>query len=138
MKLTIYCDGGARGNPGPGASAFVVEKDGKVIYKNSKYLGNATNNVAEYNAVILALGWLLEDLSGQYPVASVQIILDSELVAKQLSGFYKVKNQNLKKLFATAKDLEQKTKMKIAYSAVPRTKNKLADFLVNENLDSNL
>ena len=134
MKLTIYCDGGARGNPGPAASAFAVEKDGKVIYKNAKYLGSATNNIAEYNAVTLALGWLSKSSSIESRVSSIELILDSELVAKQLSGLYKVKNQNLKKLFDTAKDLEEK----ISYSVVPRTKNKLADFLVNETLDSNL
>ena len=138
MKLTIYCDGGARGNPGPAASAFAVEKDGKVIYKNAKYLGSATNNIAEYIAVTLALGWLSKSSSIESRVSSIELILDSELVAKQLSGLYKVKNQNLKKLFDTAKDLEEKIKIKISYSVVPRTKNKLADFLVNETLDSNL
>ena len=138
MGLIIYCDGGARGNPGPAASSFVVEKDGRVIYKGTKFLGSTTNNVAEYNAVLLALSWLSENSSIQYPISNVKFILDSELVAKQLSGLYKVKNPNLKKLFATAKDLEQKIKMKIFYSAVPRTKNKLADFLVNETLDGTL
>ncbi len=135
--LKIYCDGGARGNPGPASAAFVVEKGGKVIFKNSKYLGNATNNIAEYNAVILALRWLLGVSSIKYQVSSIQVFLDSELVAKQLSGLYKIKNENLRNLFFTVKTLEKKIGKEISYTNVSRTKNKLADFLVNKTLDEN-
>lgn len=133
--LKIYCDGGARGNPGPAAAAFVAEEDGKVIYKGTKFLGTTTNNVAEYSAVILALVWLLKNSSIQHPASGIQIILDSELVAKQLSGKFKIKNSNLKKLFEDAKSLEKKIQVKITFSTVERSKNKLADFLVNKTLD---
>ncbi len=135
-KLMIYCDGGARGNPGPAASAFVVEENGKVIYKESKYLGVATNNVAEYTAVIISLNWLVknqEDFSSD----TITFVLDSELVAKQLSGLFKVKNENLRNLFFTIKTLEKKVNKKISYANVLRSKNKIADFLVNEKLDEN-
>ncbi len=135
--MKVYCDGGARGNPGPGAVAFVVEKDGKVIFKNSKYLGQTTNNIAEYKAVILALQWLLGVSSIRYQASSIQVFLDSELVAKQLSGLYKIKNENLRNLFFTVKALEKKIDKKIFYTNVSRTKNKLADFLVNKTLDEN-
>ncbi len=137
QRLKIYCDGGARGNPGPAAAAFIVEEEGRVIYRSSKYLGETTNNVAEYNAVVLALTWLNENLK-RNPADEIYFILDSQLVAKQMSGFFKVKNPTLKKLFNLAKILEKKIQAKISYSFVPRIKNKLADFLVNKTLDSRL
>lgn len=135
FSLKIYCDGGARGNPGPAASSFVVEKQGKVIHKESKFLGTGTNNVAEYNAVVLAVNWL--DKNFNFPGEKVLVVLDSELVARQLSGTYKIKNENLRNLFYTIKNLEEKISTKIIYISVPRSKNKIADFLVNKTLDEN-
>lgn len=134
-KIFIYCDGGARGNPGPAASAFVVEKNRRIIKKESAFIGVATNNVAEYQAVIMALKWLASDTSIMYHVSSIDFILDSQLVARQLNGLYKVKNEILRNLFFTIKTLEKKIKAKINYVSVTREKNKLADFLVNEKLD---
>lgn len=133
--LLIFCDGGARGNPGPAAAAFVVEKNGKVIYKGAKYLGRQTNNQAEYKATLLALHWL----ANQKVKAAVKIIinLDSELVVKQLRGQYKIKNEELRNLYASVKDIEKKIVTDILYRSVPRTKNKIADFLVNKTLDEN-
>ncbi|MGB6838726.1 MAG: ribonuclease HI family protein [Microgenomates group bacterium] len=134
--ISIYCDGGARGNPGPSAGAFVVVSNGKVLHKQAKYLGHATNNVAEYEAVILALTWLSE--KGRFSVRqSVIVNLDSELVTKQMSGLYKIKNSKLKTLFLTAKKLESQLPFKIFYKWSPRSKNRLADFLVNKELDRN-
>ncbi len=133
-NLTIYCDGGARGNPGPGAAAFVIEKEGKIVFKSSKYLGKVTNNAAEYQAVILALTWLTKNQNEVSP-ENVLFTLDSELITKQLNGVFKIKNENLRNLFFTAKSLEKKIKTKTFYTNVPRSKNKLADFLVNKELD---
>jgi ribonuclease HI len=133
-KIFIYCDGGARGNPGPAASAFVAIQDGKVIHKASKYLGKATNNVAEYGSVILALTWLYKN----YKSASnlkITVNLDSELVTKQMSGLYKVKNPKLKEIHVVGKRLESKLSTKVLYKWTPRDKNRLADFLVNKELD---
>lgn len=134
-NLKIYCDGGARGNPGPGASAFIVEKEGKVIFKQGKYLGRVTNNTAEYNGVLMAMNWLKEN-----PFKPEEIIftLDSELVVNQLSGKFKIKNENLRNLFYAVKEIEKTLSIKIFYQAVPRHKNKLADLLVNQTLDENL
>jgi len=135
QNLKIYCDGGARGNPGPAAAAFIVEKNSRVIYKGAKFLGKTTNNVAEYNATIIATRWILENLkefSGQ-----ITFYLDSELVAKQLSGKFRVKNENLRNLFFTIKTLEKQISAKVNYLSVPREKNKIADFLVNKILDEN-
>lgn len=130
----IFCDGGARGNPGPAACAFVVYSQGKIIFKEASFLGKATNNIAEYSAVISALSWIKKNLEivGEAPV---NFFLDSELVVRQLSKIYKVKNINLKKLFATAKNLEESLKNKIVYNHVYRSKNKIADELLNLELD---
>ncbi|MEK7497288.1 MAG: ribonuclease HI family protein [Patescibacteria group bacterium] len=127
-NFEIYCDGGARGNPGPAASAFVVYEDGKIIHKEGKFLGVATNNVAEYSAVIMALIWLKE-------IASVTFFLDSELVVKQLTGVFKIKNENLKDLAIKAKTLKKNFSGKIIYKNLRREKNTAADSLVNETLD---
>ena len=133
-KIFIYCDGGARGNPGPAASAFVAIQDGKVIHKASKYLGKATNNVAEYGSVILALTWLYKNYKSALDL-EVTVNLDSELVTKQMSGLYKVKNPKLKEMHVIGKRLESKLSTKVLYKWTPRDKNRLADFLVNKELD---
>lgn len=133
--LKVFCDGGARGNPGDAAAAFVVEENGKVIHKGSKYLGETTNNVAEYNGVILALKWLTENKSS---CTNLEFYLDSELVVKQLSGSYKVKNENLRNLFLTIKELEKNISQSINYYHISRSKNTLADFLVNKTLDEKI
>ena len=132
--MDIYSDGGARGNPGPAACAFVVLENGKVLHKEGKYLGKATNNQAEYQGVISALLWV-----AQFPISNFQFpinfYLDSELVAKQINGVYKVKDRNLKKLFSEVQKIIGRLKTKITFQNIPRTKNKPADFLVNETLD---
>ncbi len=132
--LQLYCDGGARGNPGPAASAFVVLSNGRVLHKESKYLGETTNNVAEYEAMTLGLSWLVKENPS---CESAVVNLDSQLVAEQMSGSYKVKNEKLKKLFMRAKKLESKLSFKIFYKWSPRDKNRLADFLVNKELAKN-
>lgn len=131
--IRIYCDGGARGNPGPAAAAFVVEAKGKVIHKEAFFLGKATNNVAEYSAVVSALDWA----ANNFPMEAIGVALDSELVAKQMSGIFKIKNEALRNYFFSAKELEKKISGKVFYTAVGRNKNKLADFLVNKVLDEN-
>jgi len=133
-KLIIYCDGGARGNPGPSASAFLVERSGKIIYRCAKYLGESTNNFAEYNAVFFALTWLKSNIKKINE--NVKIFLDSELVANQLNGKYKVKNSNLKVIFLKILKIEKDIGLDVEYIVIPRTKNKPADHLVNKLLDS--
>jgi ribonuclease HI len=127
--MIIYCDGGSRGNPGPAASAFVVTEDGKTIFKDSKFLGIETNNVAEYTAVLLAIEWLSDKKSK----GEVVINLDSQLVERQLNGFWKIKSPKLKLLADEIKSKAVKVKFVWNY----RTKNILADDLVNEELDLN-
>ncbi|OGM31844.1 hypothetical protein A2803_00995 [Candidatus Woesebacteria bacterium RIFCSPHIGHO2_01_FULL_44_21] len=132
--MKIFCDGGARGNPGPAAAAFVAyDSAGKLIHKASRFLGNATNNVAEYEALIMALDWLTENQKG-----AVEIILDSELVTKQMRGEYKIKNAALQVSAGRAKALEKNLAHKHIYRHMVRAGNTEADFLVNETLDQNL
>jgi ribonuclease HI len=133
--MIIHTDGGARGNPGPAACAFVVEDGGKVVYKSSKYLGVATNNVAEYQGVISALDWLIQSPEQTFYNRKILFCLDSELVVRQLNGQYKVKNENLKSLFLEIDKKLRKIETKIIFQSVPRDKNKIADFLLNQELD---
>ncbi|MEM4237587.1 MAG: ribonuclease HI family protein [Candidatus Nitrosocaldaceae archaeon] len=127
-SLKIYTDGGARGNPGEAACAFVVIKDGKILYKSGFYLGKKTNNEAEYFGVIKSLEWLLKKRF--YKIKAV-FFLDSELITKQLSGAFKVKSRNLKSLFRIVKFLEKRLDAKLSFNSIPREKNKIADRIVN-------
>lgn len=129
--MKIYCDGGARGNPGPSASSFVVfDSNNILIYKDSKYLGVATNNVAEYTALIMALEWVKHNAK-----QNVEIVLDSELVKKQMTGEYRIKNITLQGLAMRAKKIEKEIGFNVSYLHTPRKGNPIADALVNETLD---
>lgn len=128
--MKIFCDGGSRGNPGPAACAFVAHDDaGNTRAKCGKYLGVATNNEAEYSAVILAL----EHLNS---LNSIDFLLDSLLVVNQLNGLWKIKNPRLRELLMKVRELE--AGKKITYTHVPREQNSAADLLVNETLDAEL
>jgi ribonuclease HI len=131
-KLSIYVDGGSRGNPGRSAAAFVVIENGKVISKKGFFLGIKTNNEAEYSSVIFALKWLSEK---KEEFEKVNLLLDSELVTKQLRGEYKMKSKNLMPLLKEARSLEKIISSKIVYRNIPREKNRLADHMVNKVLD---
>ena len=130
--LTIYSDGGARGNPGPAAIAFLaVSQTGGVIKAESRFFGKATNNQAEYNALIAALEFAIS-----IKAQEVTCHLDSELVGRQLKGEYSVKNPELKKLWRKARELSRGFK-KISFVNVPRSNPYIsrADELVNKTLD---
>jgi ribonuclease HI len=136
-EIIIHTDGGARGNPGPAACAFVAEVGGKIIRQESNFLGESTNNYAEYRGVILALKWLNDNyLSFSEKVAT--LYLDSELVVRQLNGTYKVKDRKLIELFQQVNELSKNISLVIYYKYIPRAKNKIADFLVNKELDRNV
>jgi ribonuclease HI len=134
--IIIHTDGGARGNPGPAACAFVVDIGDKTIMKGSSYLGKATNNHAEYHGVLLAADWLSKNYKN-YQEDKVIFYLDSELVVRQLSGIYKVKDNNLNEIFLQIKDLLKNIDLTIFYKHIPREKNLIADSLVNKELDLN-
>ena len=129
-SLIIYTDGGARGNPGPAGIGVAIYNEGKkLLATHKKYIGEATNNQAEYQAVVLALEKSLEMKAKQ-----IDFRLDSELVVKQLRGEYKVKNEELAGKVREIFQLSNKFQS-ISYSHVPREQNKLADKLVNEAID---
>ena len=138
VKLNIYTDGGARGNPGPAAIAFVVTDERENILKEfGKTIGNATNNIAEYFAVVEALSWIKNNFD--QPINKINFFLDSQLAVNQLNGFYKIKNCFLREAILKIKILEVEIKNKtggeIFYHLIPREKNCLADKLVNSSLD---
>jgi ribonuclease HI len=129
--MIMYTDGGARGNPGPSAIGIVIKNDdGETIMEIGKFLGTATNNEAEYLALVEGLAAAKEKGSG-----ALVCYLDSELVVKQLRGEYKVKNNRLKIFYDKVK-MAEKDFTAIEYRHVPREKNQQADALVNEVLDS--
>ena len=130
MKATLYTDGGSRGNPGPAASAFVLEADdGTVLDARGDTIGVATNNVAEYRALLHGLERAVE--AG---VSELEVVSDSELLVKQMRGEYKVKNAALRELSLEAAGLARRIG-NVSYRAVRREHNELADRLVNEALD---
>lgn len=132
-EITIYTDGGARGNPGPAAIGFVIYDDNqRVIKQKGEFIGEATNNYAEYMAVVRAL----EEAKKINPEV-INFYLDSNLVVQQLNQKYKIKNEELGRLFIKIWNLRQSFK-KVTFTYIPRTKNKIADSLVNKALDNRL
>ncbi|MFL6007327.1 MAG: ribonuclease HI family protein [Gaiellaceae bacterium] len=131
MKAKLSTDGGARGNPGPAAYGYVLEtEDGTILDARGQRIGHATNNVAEYRALIAGLEAALS-----HGVTELDVVSDSELLVKQMRGEYKVKNAALKTLSTRAAALGRGLDA-VSYIAVRREHNELADRLVNEALDS--
>jgi len=131
MRARLHTDGGARGNPGPAAFAYVLEaEDGTQVVAESEAIGTATNNVAEYSALVAGLRRALE-----LRPAAVEVVSDSELMVKQMRGEYRVKNAALRELSLEAARLARQVG-DVAYTAVRREHNELADRLVNEALDA--
>ena len=131
MRATLYTDGGARGNPGPAAYGYVLEADdGTLLAAHGERIGVATNNVAEYRALIAGREKALE-----LGLEEVGVVSDSELLVKQMTGEYRVKNTALKKLNDAAERVARRIG-EVSYTAVRREHNELADRLVNEALDA--
>jgi len=130
MKLIVHVDGGARGNPGPAAAACVITSPaGEVVGEHSQLLGTVTNNVAEYRALLLGLERARELGAGE-----VEVIGDSELIAKQVRGLYKVKHEAMKPLHRAAMEALAGFE-RWSIRTVPREQNARADALVNAALD---
>jgi len=131
VKARLSTDGGARGNPGPAAYGYVLEADdGTVLDARGETIGVATNNVAEYRALIAGLEKAVE-----LGIDELEVVSDSELLVKQMQGEYRVKNEALRELNDEANSLERKLG-RVRYTAVRREHNELADKLVNEALDA--
>jgi ribonuclease H / adenosylcobalamin/alpha-ribazole phosphatase len=131
VKARLSTDGGARGNPGPAAFGYVLEtEDGTVLAAHGEAIGVATNNVAEYRALVAGLQKALE-----LGVEEVDVVSDSQLLVRQMTGEYKVKNEALRKLSLESARLARQLR-RVTYRSVPREHNELADRLVNEALDA--
>ena len=130
MKAKLFTDGGSRGNPGPAAYGFVLEaEDGTVLDARGEAIGIATNNVAEYSALVAGL-----ECAAEAGVDELEVVSDSELLVKQMRGEYRVKNKALQDLFLDASRAARRIQ-RVTYTAVRREHNELADSLVNEALD---
>ena len=131
MTARLFTDGGARGNPGPAAYAYVVEgEDGTVLAQHGEAIGVATNNVAEYSALVAGLR-----RAHELGVSALEVVSDSELLVKQMRGEYRVKNEALRALSLEAARLGRRFDT-VEYRHVKRAHNELADSLVNEALDA--
>jgi ribonuclease HI len=131
VKARLFTDGGARGNPGPAAYAYVLEADDRtVLAAHGETIGVATNNVAEYRALVEGL-----KKASELHLKEVEVVSDSELLVNQMRGSYKVKNEALRELWREAMRLAAGFE-RITYEAVRREHNELADRLVNEALDA--
>jgi probable phosphoglycerate mutase len=131
LSVRLFTDGGARGNPGPAAYGYVLEnEDGSVLAAHGEKIGIATNNVAEYSALIAGLEKALE-----LGVETVEVVSDSQLLVKQMLGEYRVKNETLQELWSRATALAREIGS-VRYRWVRREHNELADRLLNEALDA--
>ncbi|HCS79235.1 TPA: ribonuclease H [Patescibacteria group bacterium] len=135
--LYVYTDGGARGNPGPAAIGVVIskahnEQDGSIITRFGRRVGETTNNVAEYRAVIAALEFIATQ---KLPCQRINFFLDSQLVVSQLTGEFKIKQPHLRTLVDSVHALVRRLGTEVSFTHVSRSRNKHADELVNQALD---
>ena len=129
-KVLVHIDGGARGNPGPAAAAAVLSSStGETLDESSRYLGEVTNNVAEYHGLLLGL-----ERARALGASEVEVINDSELIAKQVQGLYKVKHEDMRRLHSQSMQALKRFE-RWSIRSVPRAQNAHADALVNAELD---
>ena len=133
-KLIVFTDGGALGNPGAAAAGVVIkDENGKILTQFGRFVGETTNNVAEYMGVVEALKWI--SFHVPCPVSRVSFFLDSRLVVNQLNGLFKIKNTRLRELVFKVRQLEQEVGGNISYQHIPREENYLADGEVKKILE---
>lgn len=135
--LNVFTDGGARGNPGPSAiGVYIANENNQKVAGFGKTIGIATNNVAEYKAVIEALDWIIENKKSLSEKTKINFFLDSRLVCSQIIGLFKVKNVGLKDLLLDVRNREGQISLQMFYKHIPREQNTKADAFVNEALDN--
>jgi ribonuclease HI len=137
MHFTLYADGGSRGNPGPaGSGAVVFDQSGKRVAEVSDYLGVATNNIAEYEALLRGLKALRDAYpEGYFTAHALLIRMDSQLAIRQLKGEYKVKHPNIVPRYLEVRNVLARSFPQVSYEHVPREENTDADALANEAMD---
>ncbi|MEM9336978.1 MAG: ribonuclease HI family protein [Patescibacteria group bacterium] len=137
QKITMFTDGGARGNPGPaGIGVQIVDESGTVLKEVSQAIGNSTNNYAEYQAVMVGLQTLKQHFGKQTKDMEFEVKLDSELVKKQLNAEYQIKEPGLVPMFIEIHNLRVANFPQLTLTHIPREKNKEADRLANEAMDA--
>jgi len=136
-NILIFTDGGARGNPGPAAiGVYITDDKGKKLAAIGKRIGDATNNTAEYKAVIEALSWLIENKEKIEKNSNISFFLDSQLVYSQIKGLFKVKAESIREYVFTIREKEKQLGLSLQWNHIPREQNKAADTLVNLALDN--
>lgn len=136
-EINIFTDGGSRGNPGPaGIGVYITDENGKEIASIGKQIGDATNNVAEYKAVLEALSWIRTNKKNLGNNPKINFFLDSKLAYSQITGLFKIKNPFLRTLLYEIREKEAQAKSRIFYNHIPREKNIKADEMVNKALDN--
>jgi ribonuclease HI len=137
-KISIFTDGGSRGNPGPAAlGVFIEDENKKELASIGKALGLTTNNVAEYSAIVEGLNWAINNKI-KLSIESIHFYMDSQLACSQLTGIFKVKNPRIRDFVFEIRQKEAELKIPIYYTHIPREKNFKADFMVNQALDNKL
>ena len=135
--ITIFTDGGSRGNPGPAASGVVIyEEDKTVLARIGVKLGVTTNNVAEYTAILEGLLWVKDHRESLGEISEINFFMDSLLARQQLTGNFKINKPHLISIFRKIQELERELEIKVSYTHVPREQNKEADAMVNRALDN--
>lgn len=135
-KLSIYTDGGSRGNPGPAAlGVYIEDENKKELARIGKRIGETTNNVAEYSAITEAFAWLLANKDKQN-IESVSFYMDSQLAYSQIVGLYKVKNERIREFIFEIRQKEAEVGFPVYYNHIRRENNKKADLMVNLALDN--
>ena len=136
-SLIVNTDGGSRGNPGKAGIGVVIKnKSGKILCEHGEKIGTATNNIAEYRAVLWATSWIIDYMKKSKGISQIDFFLDSLLVVQQLNGIYKIKNNDLRTISFSIKENQALLKIPIRYAHVPREQNKEADVMVNKALDN--
>lgn len=136
-SISVFTDGGSRGNPGEAAiGVFIKDEKNIPLVKLGKRIGVNTNNVAEYNAVIEAFNWLLANKSLFNQDTRIKFYVDSQLVYSQLSGLFKVKNETIRSLIFTIREKQENLRLEVIWTHIPREENRQADQLVNLALDN--
>lgn len=136
QSVIVYTDGGARGNPGPsGIGIHITDGEGKTLKEFSKFIGHQTNNFAEYEAVRIALEGLKKMYGTKTKTLSVAVRLDSELIQKQLTGKYQIKEETLWPQYIAIHNLLVSSFPQITFTHIPRSQNSVADRLANEAMD---
>ncbi len=138
-KISVFTDGGSRGNPGPSAlGVYIEDGNGKKLTAIGKTLGITTNNVAEYSAIVEAFVWLLANDDSLPSNAKIYFYMDSQLAYSQLVGLYKIKNEKLRDMLFQIRKYEAELGRDVYYAHIPREQNTRADQMVNLALDNML